>query len=81
MSKRNTFEEDMEKLEALVATLERNDLGLEESLKAFEDGTKLVDKLTKALEKAEKRVVELSRDGEGGFRLTSFEGEEDEDDE
>jgi len=81
VSKRNTFEEDMEKLEALVATLERNDLGLEESLKAFEDGTKLVEKLTKALEKAEKRVVELSRDDEGGFRLTGFEGEEDEDDE
>jgi len=80
VSKRNTFEEDMEKLEALVATLERNDLGLEESLKAFEDGTKLVGKLTKALEKAEKRVLELTRDGQGEFELADFDAAGDDDD-
>jgi exodeoxyribonuclease VII small subunit len=78
VSKRATFEDDMAKLEALVEKLEQNELGLEESIKAFEEGMKLAGELMKALEKAQERVRKLTRTEQGAFELDHFE-ETDED--
>lgn len=72
MSKRQSFEEDMAKLEALVEQLEQNELGLEESIKAFEDGMKLAKDLMKSLEKAQERVRKLTRTEQGAFELEEF---------
>ena len=79
MTRKRTFEDDMEELETLVGRLESNDLGLEESLAAFEKGRKLVEKLTKALEKAEKRVLELTVDEQGEFALEELDADGDDD--
>jgi exodeoxyribonuclease VII small subunit len=78
LSKRATFEEDMGKLEELVERLEQNELPLEDSIKAFEEGMKLAGSLVKALEKAQERVRKLTRTEQGTFELEAF-GEEDED--
>ena len=75
MSKKSTFEEDMSRLEAIVAKLERNELGLDESIKAFEEGMKLAESLAKALEKAEERVQRLVKGMQGELELEDFEGE------
>ena len=72
MSKRQSFEEDMAKLEALVEQLEQNELGLEESIKAFEEGMKLAKDLMKSLEKAQERVRKLTRTEQGAFELEEF---------
>ncbi len=72
MSKKQTFEDDMARLEELVATLEESELGLEESLEAFEEGMKIVKKLTKVLDKAQQRVLTLSKDEEGQISLDGF---------
>lgn len=79
MAKRPTFEEDMARLEELVARLESEDLGLEESLRAFEEGTKLAEALGKALAKAEERVMKLTRGAGGEPELEEFEGDADDD--
>ncbi|MCK4512788.1 exodeoxyribonuclease VII small subunit, partial [bacterium] len=66
------FENELERLEKLVDRLENGELGLEESLKAFEEGTKLAKSLTKILDEAQMRVQKLSGDGQGEFHLDDF---------
>ncbi len=41
--KKRTFEDDLKRLEELVRSLEQNELSLDESLAAFEEGSKLRD--------------------------------------
>lgn len=79
MSKRATFEEDMGKLEALVEKLEQNELPLEDSIKAFEQGMKLAGSLVKTLEKAQERVKTLMKTEQGTFELEAFGGEDEDD--
>src|SRR3990170_3953353 len=56
------FEEALGRLEEIVQTLERGDLSLDESLKAFEEGVKLSKNCLKLLDDAEKRVEILIGD-------------------
>jgi exodeoxyribonuclease VII small subunit len=78
LSKRATFEDEMGKLEELVEKLEQNELPLEDSIKAFEDGMKLAGSLMKTLEKAQERVRKLTKTEQGTFELEGF-GSADED--
>lgn len=56
------FEEALGRLEELVQTLERGDLSLDDSLKAFEEGVKLSKNCLKLLDDVEKRVEILLGD-------------------
>lgn len=59
------FENDLNKLEALVEKMEAGDISLEDSLKAFEEGIRLTRKAQQALAEAEQKVqVLLERDDE-----------------
>ena len=60
-----TFEENMSRLEEIVALLEKGDAQLGDSLKLFEEGTKLVDTFRKELDKAEQQVVKLMKGTDG----------------
>jgi exodeoxyribonuclease VII small subunit len=73
LSKKATFEDGMTKLEDLVDKLESNELPLEDSIKAFEEGMKLAADLMKTLEKAQERVRKLSRTEQGALELSEFE--------
>ena len=55
-----TFEEVLKKLEESVLSLEKGDIGLDESIKIYEDGIKYSDYLLQRLDSAEKRIEELS---------------------
>ncbi|MGC8554090.1 MAG: exodeoxyribonuclease VII small subunit [Candidatus Acidulodesulfobacterium sp.] len=55
-----TFEEALKKLEESVLSLEKGDIGLDESIKIYEDGIKYSDYLLQRLDSAEKRIEELS---------------------
>lgn len=57
-----TFEQAMARLEELVATLEEDGLGLEESLTHYETGMALARLCLDRLNSAELRVRELSLD-------------------
>ncbi len=65
MTKKNlNFEDSLAKLEGIVDALEDNDVSLEESLKKFEEGIKLVKDCQKQLKEAELKVNKLMGDGE-----------------
>ncbi len=68
-----TFEEALKKLEENVSSLEKGDLGLDESIIIYEEGIKYSDYLLKKLDSAEKRVEELSakNDGNGQSSLNT----------
>ena len=60
-----TFEESMLRLDEIVKTLEKGDAALEESLKLFEEGTKLAAKCSSLLETAELKVTKLMKGSDG----------------
>lgn len=55
-----SFEKAMERLEELVAKLEDGKAPLDQSLKLFEEGVKLVEICKKQLDEAEQRVKILT---------------------
>lgn len=58
------FEKALNELESLVEQMEQGEMGLEESLKAFERGIVLTRSCQQALKEAEQKVqVLLERDG------------------
>ena len=59
------FEDAMKMLEKIVQDLERGELSLEESLKVFEEGMKLIKFCSEKLEEVEQRVTMLVRDADG----------------
>ena len=65
MTKKNlNFEDSLAKLEGIVDALEDNDVSLEQSVKKFEEGIKLVKDCQKQLKEAELKVNKLMGDGE-----------------
>jgi len=75
-----TFDELFAALEEKARRLEQGNLGLEESIKLYEEGADLVDRLRAILEKAELRVRTIhSRLDEDESRLSEVEaGDEEE---
>ncbi|MBR2405863.1 MAG: exodeoxyribonuclease VII small subunit [Clostridia bacterium] len=59
-----TFETAMARLEEIVALLEGGNCTLDESLKLFEEGTKLTAFCSELLKNAEQKIVQLTQ-GEG----------------
>ncbi|HIX31495.1 MAG TPA: exodeoxyribonuclease VII small subunit [Firmicutes bacterium] len=57
--KKMSFEQSVDRLQEIVAALEKGDAPLADSLKLFEEGTKLVSSCTAMLEQAEQKVVKL----------------------
>jgi exodeoxyribonuclease VII small subunit len=70
------FEEAMARLEKIVEGLEKGELPIEEALKAFEEGMKLVHFCTKKLEEVEKRVSLLIQDSGGAYSRAPFDSED-----
>jgi len=57
------FETMMKRLEELVHQMERGDLSLEDSIRSFEEGIKLVKQCTAVLGEAEKRIQRITEEG------------------
>ena len=71
------FEEALERLEQIVCQLEEGSLGLDESLKIFDEGIKLTQLCTKKLEESEKKIQILMKNERGERSIQPFEiGEE-----
>lgn len=60
-----TFEESMTRLDEIVKALEAGDVPLEESMKLFEEGTKLAAKCSALLDTAELKVSKLMAGPDG----------------
>jgi exodeoxyribonuclease VII small subunit len=70
------FEAALARLEEIVSSLESGELGLEQSLKLFEEGVKLARVCNARLEEAERKVEGLLKDKNGKMTTKPFEGEE-----
>ena len=70
---RERFEEALNKLEKIVAKLEKGDLPLEDSLKLFEEGIRLSRFCNQKLDEAEGRVEILVKDRNGTLKSQPFE--------
>ena len=76
-AKKVTFEQQLARLEEIVAALEKGDAPLADSLALFEEGTKLVAACSKQLDQAEQKVVKLMKGADGApVELPFGEGEE-----
>lgn len=77
MAAKKTFEENMARLEEIVGKLEKGDAPLSDSLKLFEEGTKLIAQCRTELDKAEQQVVKLMKGPDGSPVELPFESTED----
>lgn len=64
-----SFDDGLDRLEALVQKLEGGSLGLEEALSVFESGVKLSQQLQGQLAEAQRRVEVLKASLDGGYRV------------
>lgn len=71
--KKVSFEEAMQRLEEIVSSMERGEVPLEESLKMFSEGTKLLKQCNTMLDKAEQQVTKLVKTGDGELAEVPFE--------
>jgi exodeoxyribonuclease VII small subunit len=68
-----TFEQAIQRLEKIVADMEGAELPLEDILKKYEDGTRLVRFCSQKLEEAEKKIELLTKKADGSITLEPFE--------
>ena len=57
------FEDKLTKLEALVGKMESGELNLDEMIKAFEEGRKLVTECQKDLDSIRQRIEKVTKEG------------------
>ena len=67
-----SFEESLKKLEEIVAKLEGGDLNLGDSVRLFEEGTRLSAECRKQLEDAEGKVELLVKQRDGSMKREPF---------
>ena len=67
MAKKESYEEMLTKLQDILNNLETDELNLEESMKSYEDGVKLVNKIYKILDSYEAKISIIKDDKEVEF--------------
>ncbi|MBN2364872.1 MAG: exodeoxyribonuclease VII small subunit [Calditrichaeota bacterium] len=67
MKKTQSFEQAMKRLEEISHKLESGDIALDESIKLYEEGIKLIEFCQSKLNEAEKKIQKLSKDSAGNF--------------
>jgi exodeoxyribonuclease VII small subunit len=72
------FEDALKRLEEIVRELENGDIGIEQALDLFEEGTRLSKLCAKKLSKIERRVEILKKGEKGDDVLELFQGLEEE---
>ena len=59
-----TLEQSFERLEEIIAKMEKSDTTLDASFKMYKEGMKLVESCNNQLDKVEKQIIVLNDDGE-----------------
>jgi len=67
-----SFEQAIQRLERIVADMESAELPLEDVLKKYEEGTRLVRFCSQKLEEAEKKIEILTKKADGSIALKPF---------
>lgn len=64
MAKKETFKQSMERLDAIIEALDRNEIELEDAIQLFEEGLQLVKNCDAQLKQFEQRMNVLLADEE-----------------
>lgn len=64
------FEDALAQLESIIEQIESGQVGLEESLLAYERGMKLVARCREILAATEHRIAQLTKDTQGKLQIT-----------
>lgn len=67
MAKKESYEEMLTKLQDILNNLETDELNLEDSMKSYEDGVKLVNKIYKILDTYESKISIIKDEKEVEF--------------
>ena len=67
MAKKESYEEMLTKLQDILNNLEIDELNLEDSMKSYEDGVKLVNKIYKILDSYEAKISIIKDEKEVEF--------------
>ena len=70
------FERELERLEAIVAELQRDGVDLDSALRLFEEGVGRLRAVTSRLASVEERVKLLLEDENGAFQLTDLDADD-----
>lgn len=70
--KKSTFEEALAELESIAEQIEEGKIGLEDSIKKYQDGMKLIAQCRGILDSAERRIQQLELEEEGAGKATEF---------
>jgi exodeoxyribonuclease VII small subunit len=73
-----TFEQAIQRLEKIVADMEGAELPLEDVIRRYEEGTRLVRFCSQKLEEAERKIEVLTKKTDGSVALEPFEPEQSE---
>ena len=76
MNDKLTYEQAIFRLDEIVRSMERGDVPLEEALRLFEEGARLISVCNKMLDDAEQMVVKLKKGPDGYPIELPFEGVE-----
>ncbi len=70
MAKRRfDFEKAMVRAEEIASAIEKGDVGLEDSIKQFEEGMALIKQCREVLDSAEQRIQQLDKTDDGGLKV------------
>lgn len=69
---KESFENNLKELEAVVKALERSEISLDEMLELFEKGIKLTKSCTSHLEEAEQKISILMKNKDGEMQKEDF---------
>ncbi len=70
-----SFEDALAKLEAIVRDVEEGKIGLEDSIRRYEDGVKLLKRCRSILAAAEMKIQKLQATAEGEIRTEPFDAQ------
>ena len=73
-----SFESDLKRMEEITELLKKEETGLEESIKLYEEANALGKKLTKTLSEIQRKVEKVVSDNENELESTPFDDNGDE---
>ena len=71
-----SFEDALAKLEAIVRDVEEGKIGLEDSIRRYEEGMKLLKRCRLILADAEMKIQKLQATAEGEVRVEPFDSQQ-----
>ncbi len=74
-----SFESDLRRMEEITDLLRKEDTGLEESIKLYEEASELGRKLTKTLTEIQRKVEKVVSDNENELETEEWKGDGEDD--